>query len=212
MKVNRFSSQGQLQDEVQLDGLPVFEADKGIAALKTAVIAFQANLRQGNACTKTRGEVSGTGKKPWRQKGTGRARHGSLRSPIWAGGGVVSGPRGMTDFSQKVNRRVKALAFARALFERAKDGSIGLIDAFELEAPKTRLMSDLLNRVFPDAKDVLVVDSLFTDNTILAARNLPYVYLMDAASLNAWDLVRANKILLTKEALQVVVGRLNKKD
>lgn len=212
MKVSNFSSDGQLQGDCLLEGFPVFEADKGVAALKSVVLAFQANVRQGNACTKTRGEVSGTGKKPWRQKGTGMARHGSRRSPIWPGGGVVSGPRGMTNFSQKINRRVKALALARALFERVQDNSLIVIESFALEAPKTRHMHQLLEKICPEAKNVLLVDANFSDETILATRNLPYAYLMDALSLNAWDLVRADKILITKASLDLLLGRLIKKD
>lgn len=212
MKVSKFSSDGQPQGEYAFEGFPVFEDDKGVPALKSVVLAFQANIRQGNACTKTRGEVSGTGKKPWRQKGTGMARHGSRRSPIWPGGGVVSGPRGMTNFTQKINRRVKALALARAFFERVQDRSVILVEKFQLPAPKTSAMVSFLEKVCPDAKTILLVDTIFVDDIILAARNLAYVYLMDALSLNAWDLLHADRIIITRQSCDAILSRLTKKD
>ncbi len=110
--------------------LPTFEGDKGLQAVKEVVVAINANNRQGTHSTKTRGEVRGGGKKPWRQKGTGRARAGSIRSPLWVGGGVVFGPK-PRDYSKKINAKVKALAFSRALFDRASAGEIAVIEAFE---------------------------------------------------------------------------------
>jgi large subunit ribosomal protein L4 len=208
MELTYFASDGQSSRQQSFDGIPVFEGDKGIPALKSTVLSYQANARQGNAYTKTRGEVSGTGRKPWRQKGTGMARHGSRRSPIWPGGGVVSGPRGR-DYSQKINRRVKLLALGRALFERVNEKSLSLVESFKMEQPKTRLMHAFIEKVCPQASSVLLVDDHFDDNVILAARNIPHICLLDAASVNAWDVIRFDQILFTERGLSSVLSRLN---
>lgn len=208
MELTYFSTDGQSSRQQAFDGIPVFEGNKGIPALKSTILAYQANARQGNAYTKTRGEVSGTGRKPWRQKGTGMARHGSRRSPIWPGGGVVSGPRGK-DYSQKINRRVRLLALGRALFERVNEKSLSLIEAFNLEQPKTRFMHAFIEKVCPQATSVLLVDDSFDDNVILAARNIPHICLLDASSINAWDVLRFDQILITERGLTSVLARLN---
>ena len=126
MKLTVFSSDGTTSSEQEFAGLPVFEGDKGLQAVKEVIVAINANNRQGTHSTKTRGEVRGGGKKPWRQKGTGRARAGSIRSPLWVGGGVVFGPK-PRDYSKKINAKVKALAFSRALFDRATAGDLDVI-------------------------------------------------------------------------------------
>ena len=112
MKLTVFNSDGTTSSEKDFAGLPVFEGDKGLQAVKEVIVAINANNRQGTHSTKTRGEVRGGGKKPWRQKGTGRARAGSIRSPLWGGGGVVFGPK-PRDYSKKINGKVKTLAFSR---------------------------------------------------------------------------------------------------
>ena len=127
MKLKVFSADGTTSSEKDFT-LPTFEGDKGLQAVKEVIVAINANNRQGTHSTKTRGEVRGGGKKPWRQKGTGRARAGSIRSPLWSGGGVVFGPK-PRDYSKKINAKVKALAFSRALFDRASAGDIAVIDA-----------------------------------------------------------------------------------
>ncbi len=208
MELTYFSFADQSSRKQSFSGIPAFEGDKGIAALKTTILAYQANARQGNAYTKTRGEVSGTGRKPWRQKGTGMARHGSRRSPIWPGGGVVSGPRGR-DFTQKVNRRVKLLALARSLFERVGESAISLVDTFSLVEPKTRLMHAFIDKVCPSSGSVLLVDDHFEENTILAARNIGHICLLDASSVNAWDILRFDHILFTERGLTSLLSRLN---
>src|SRR5476651_2406418 len=129
MKLTVFSSDGTTSSEQEFAGLPMFEGDKGLQAVKEVIVAINANKRQGTRSTKTRGEVRGGGKKPWNQKGSGRARAGSNRSPLWGGGGVVFGPK-PRDFSKKINGKVKALAFSRALFDRALAGDVSVIEAF----------------------------------------------------------------------------------
>ncbi len=205
MKIKVYTADGAKSTEKEFDKLPVFEGDKGVQALKETIVAYQANARQGNAHTKNFGEVQGTGKKPWRQKGTGMARHGSKRSPIWRGGAVVFGPR-TRDWSKKINKRVRALAFTRALFERARDGELALIETLAPAQPKTKAFNEVLRRIKPEGK-ILIVDETFTDETILAGRNIARLHFTEAASLNAWDLVQFDCILISEKGFEKVLAR-----
>src|SRR5450432_3906347 len=143
MKLTVFTSDASKSSEKEFK-LPTFEGDRGLQAVKEVVVAHRANARQGTRSTKTRGEVRGGGKKPWAQKGTGRARAGSNRSPLWVGGGVVFGPK-PRDYSKKINGKVKALAFSRALFDRASAGEIAVIDSFAAAPAKTKVMNKVVN-------------------------------------------------------------------
>src|SRR5882757_5593961 len=131
MKLKIFTSDATKSSEKEFN-LPVFEGTKGLQAVKEVIVAINANARLGTHSTKTRGEVRGGGKKPWRQKGTGRARAGSIRSPLWVGGGVVFGPK-PRDYTKKINSKVKNLAFSRALFDRVTAGDIAAIEAFQAD-------------------------------------------------------------------------------
>lgn len=142
MKLKVYSSDASKTSEQEFN-VPTFEGDKGVQAVKEVVVAHRANARQGTRSTKTRGEVRGGGKKPWNQKGSGRARAGSNRSPLWSGGGVVFGPK-PRDFSKKINNKVKALAFARALFDRASAGEVEVIEAFSPAQPKTKILNKVV--------------------------------------------------------------------
>lgn len=206
-KFKFYNSDATTVNEIEVKEFPSFEGNKGNRALKDCIIAMEANMRQGNACAKMRGEVSGTGKKPWRQKGTGMARHGSKRSPIWVGGGVAHGPR-PRDYSQKVNKKVKRLGLSRALFDCGKEGSLVLIESFNVPEAKTKHFYDIINRVNPKGS-ILVVDEFFKDDVLLSARNLQRVYIIDAHSLNAWDLVRHQTILISKSAFEFLLKRIN---
>lgn len=207
MKLVIYSEDGQSVEEQEFAQIPVFEGDKGLRALKDNIVAIQAGLRQGNACTKTRGEVSGTGKKPWRQKGTGMARHGSKRSPIWSGGGVAHGPR-PRNYKQKMNRKLKRLGLARALFDSATAGDLALINQFTALGGKTKAFNARISKIH-EKGSILLVDEYFQDEVLLAARNIPRVYMVDADSLNAWDLVRHQKVLLTEKGLERLLRRIN---
>ena len=206
MNLTVFTSDGTSSREQDYN-LPVFEGDKGLQALKEVIVAINANNRQGTRSTKTRGEVSGGGKKPWRQKGTGRARAGSTRSPIWVGGGVVHGPK-PRDFSKKINSKVKALAFSRALFDRAIAGEVAVIEEFKIATPKTKAADEILSRIAPKGK-LLLVDALFADSTVLAARNLERVSFQEAAKLNSHDLAQYAKIIVSAQALEAILARVN---
>src|SRR5277367_6090411 len=160
MKFTVFSPDGTSSREQEFSGLPTFEGDKGLQAVKEVIVATHANNRLGTHSTKTRAEVSGGGRKPWRQKGTGRARAGSNRSPLWSGGGVVFGPK-PRDYSKKINAKVKALAFSRALFDRVSAGELAVIESFIAAPVKTKVMNKVVTLIEPKGK-VLLVDAPFT--------------------------------------------------
>src|SRR5438093_10173480 len=143
MKLTIKDTKGNNQGELEVK-FPLIEDGKGTQAVHDTVVAYQAAQRMGTACTKTVGEVAGTNKKPWRQKGTGRARAGSFQSPLWRGGGVVFGPK-PRDFSKKVSRRTKQLAMRKALSERLHAGDVLVVDEFKLESPKTKEFVALLS-------------------------------------------------------------------
>lgn len=206
MKLKIFTTDATNSSEQDFN-LPVFEGDKGLQAVKEVVVAHRANARLGTHSTKTRGEVRGGGKKPWAQKGTGRARAGSTRSPIWSGGGVVFGPK-PRDYSKKINNKVKALAFNRALFDRASAGDISVIETFAPKQAKTKLFNEILGRIAPKGK-VLVVDAPFTVEANRAARNIKRVTLQDASKLNTLDLVTYSWIVVSSKALEQIIARAN---
>jgi len=182
----------------------VEEASKGRQALHNAVVAYRANRRSGTACTKTRGEVAGSGKKLWKQKGTGRARMGSRRSPIWVGGGVVFGPR-PRDYSKAIPKKLKRLALRRALTERVKDGDVLTTTTFSVADGKTKTFVHALKGL-TEATKVLVLGK-FDDLTFRSARNVPTVLLFSATDVNSEQLLNFDKIVVTSEALETLAER-----
>lgn len=206
MKLKVYSSDASQTSEKDFN-VPTFEGNKGVQAVKEVVVAHRANARQGTRSTKTRGEVRGGGKKPWNQKGSGRARAGSNRSPLWSGGGVVFGPK-PRDFSKKINGKVKALAFARALFDRASAGEVDVIETFSPAQPKTKLLNKVVRTIAPKGS-VLLVDAPFTAEASRAARNLDRVSTTEAAKLNTLDLVQYSKIVVSTKAIEAIIARAN---
>ena len=207
MKLTVFSSDGKTSSEKDFANIPTFEGDKGLQAVKEVIVAINANNRQGTHSTKTRGEVRGGGKKPWRQKGTGRARAGSIRSPLWVGGGVVFGPK-PRDYSKKINAKVKQLAFSRALFDRATAGELAVIEAFDTKVTKTKAVNEVVSRIAPKGK-VLLVDAPFAAETARASRNIERVSLQEASKLNTLDLAQYAKIIVSTKALDAILARVN---
>jgi large subunit ribosomal protein L4 len=207
MKLTVFSSDGKTSSEKDFASIPTFEGDKGLQAVKEVIVAINANNRQGTHSTKTRGEVRGGGKKPWRQKGTGRARAGSIRSPLWVGGGVVFGPK-PRDYSKKINNKVKQLAFSRALFDRATAGEIAVIEAFDAKVKKTKAINEVVGRIAPKGR-VLLVDAPFASETTRASRNIERVSLQEASKLNTLDLAQYAKIIVSSKALDAIIARVN---
>ena len=189
-------------------GFDMVEGDKGNQAVHDTVVAYMAAQRMGTAKTKDRGEVSGTGKKPWRQKGTGRARTGSRRTNIFTGGGVVHGPR-PRDYSKKVNTKTRRLALRKAMSERIKDGEVIVVDNLNLDTHKTAALSAQLKGLVPEeALTLLIVTGEANENLQLAARNLPDVELTEAASLNTYQALRSDAILISQGAMDELAGRL----
>ena len=190
-------------------GFNVIEDEKGEQAVHDTVVAYMAAQRSGTAKTKDRGEVSGTGKKPWRQKGTGRARTGSLRTNIFSGGGVVHGPV-PRDFSKKVNSKTRTLALRKALSERLKDGEVTVVADLNLETKKTKALCAQLDAIDTEAKTLLIVDADASknDNLRLASQNIPLVELAEASSLNTYQVLRSDRIIITQAGLDTVTGRL----
>lgn len=207
MKLKIYNGDFSSCSEGDVDGLDALVGDKGVVALKQYLVAIGANLRQGNACSKDRGDVSGSGKKPYRQKGTGMARHGSKRSPIWAGGGVVFGPK-PRDYSQKINRQVKRLALLRALSDKASEGGLFVVDRLAVSEPKTKAFNAKLKSAFAGGS-ILFVDENFDENFILASRNIGRVFMVDSNSLNAFDIVRCKNVVISGNAMGAIAVRLS---
>jgi len=207
MKLKVYSSDGSSSQEAEFSQIESFEGKRGLQAVKEVIVAYQANARQGTASTKTRAEVSGGGRKPWRQKGTGNARAGSITSPLWSGGGVAFGPK-PRDYSKKINKKVKSLALRRIFFDRASKGDIEVIEDFDIKEPKTAVASRIIRGIAPKGR-VLLVEERFTDNAILASRNLRDVDLAEAASLNTLALAGYSKIIFTRKAIDSLAQRLN---
>ena len=179
---------------------------RGAQAVHDAVVAYLANQRLGTAKTKKRGEVSGGGIKPFKQKGTGRARAGSIRSPIWRGGGVVFGPQ-PRDYSQKLNKRVARLAFARALSEKLTAGAVIVVDQWELAVPKTKLLAAALKKMNV-TRGALLVTADVSRNLALAARNLSGVAVAAASRVNTYQVLRYPHLVVSQAALTQLQQRI----
>ena len=187
------------------------ERAKGEQAVKDSVVAYMAGLRAGTASTKTRGKVSGGSAKPWRQKGTGRARSGSSRSPVWRGGGIAFGPQ-PRNYDKKVNRKIEKLALRRAFTDRLDAGEIIIVDKIaevcdENKEPKTKKMIAFLNAVAA-TESVLLLDADVEPEVALAIRNLPEALVLEAANVNTYLMLSFEKIVLTKAGLEALGKRL----
>lgn len=172
------------------------------AVLYDAITLARNSQRQGTAKTKTRSEVSGGGRKPWRQKGTGHARQGSTRSPQWVGGGIVFGPQPRTYF-KKMNRKERRLALKSALSYKVQDKELIVLDNLNIETSKTKDMIKVLEAIKAE-KNILIVVEELTDNVILATRNIPNVVLLGTTEINTLDIVAADNLVITKEAVKQI--------
>ncbi len=190
----------------------LFDAPWRPVLVQQVLLAQAANARRPWAHAKGRGEVSGGGKKPWRQKGTGRARHGSTRSPLWRHGGKAHGPNKERDYSQKVNKKMKQAALASVLSKKLKDGNLKVVEAFAFEAPKTKLVSVALRKITnlaPKSKkfDVLIVRTPENVTITRAARNLVKTKVLSANSLNIQDLVGYKHVFIEKGVVAEIANR-----
>jgi len=188
-------------------GIAVIEDEqRGRQAVHDVVVAMHANRRAGSANTKTRGEVSATGKKPFRQKGTGRARQGGNAPPLHRGGGVAFGPR-PRDYSKKVNRATRRLAFAKALSERIAEGDVATIGSLEISDGKTKSFVAEISSLTGDARRTLVIGQSFTEETKRAARNVSSVLLITPSEVNTEQLLHYTKIVVVEDALETLAAR-----
>lgn len=179
----------------------LFGIEPNSHAVWEAVVNFQANQRQGNAKVQTRGEVSRSNSKPWKQKGTGRARAGTWRSPIWVGGGRIHGPQ-PRDHSYRLPKKVRRLALKSALTDRANEGRVAVIDSMDVAEIKTRTIRDLLKKMEMHEDKVLMLTDELTENLALSVRNIPNVLALSAREVNTYTVVSADRIVVTKKALE----------
>lgn len=209
MKLPVINISGAAQGEVEFDDALLIKDGKGSQAVHDAVTAYMANQRLGTSKVKQLSEVRGSGKKPWKQKGTGRARAGSFASPLWRGGGVVFGPH-LRDYSIKVSKKTKTLAFRKALSERLAAGDVIVLDELKLSSHKTKEFVGIVSKLAVEGQTTLIVADQVDDNLKLAARNVPDVQLEQADSLNVYELLEFDKIVVTKAALAKIQARSGK--
>lgn len=206
-KLDILNCQGAVVGEYVLPD-EVIELEKGDQAVHDSVVAFMAGQRANTACTKTRGEVRGGGAKPFRQKGLGRARAGSNRSPGWVGGGTIFGPTPERNYTKKVNKKVAKLALRRAFSERIVEGSVTVVDKFDLPDHKTRSAVAILKALNIDDTLLFAVPD-YEECVVCATGNLPDVALRKTSSVNVYELLRFGRLLFTKDALDAFVARLS---
>jgi large subunit ribosomal protein L4 len=199
LRAKYFNAAGEPGESFELPE-DVFDGVVHEAALHQVIKAYLANQRQGNAATKTRSEVAGGKHKPWRQKGTGRARQGSIRAPHWRGGGVAFGPTPRS-YHQAVPKKVKALARRSAFNTRALADEVAVIERFELEAPKTRLVAQLLERTGLAKRKVLLLTDGTNEALYRSARNLPEVRVLPFRQASAYDVMNAKQLVIEAAAL-----------
>lgn len=197
-KVALYNVNGDQLGEVELNG-DVFGVPVNNFVLHDVVVKHLAGRRRGTSDTKMRGEVSGGGRKPWRQKGTGRARHGSIRSPLWRGGGIIFGPH-PRDYSYTIPKKVRRLAIKSALSSKVEGGKVLVLDELKLERPKTREISAILDNL-KVTEGVLLVTALKDENVFKSARNIPGVKSVTVKGLNVYDLLAFDTLIITRDAL-----------
>ncbi|MDD4692719.1 MAG: 50S ribosomal protein L4 [Eubacterium aggregans] len=199
-KMDIIDIKGNVVGDVELSER-VFGIEPNEPVVHQVVVAQLANKRQGTKSAKTRAEVRGGGRKPWRQKGTGRARAGTSRSPLWSGGGVIFAPKSR-DYSQKVNKKVRNLAMRSVFSAKVQENELRIVDAFALEAPKTKEMAAVLEAI--NAPKALVVTAEMDEAVIRSANNIPKVATATVAELNVYDMLKYDILVLTKDALDKI--------
>ncbi len=205
MIVDVHDTKGAVVDATELDD-SVWGIEPNIQVMHQALLRQLANARLGTRDTKTRAEVRGGGRKPWRQKGTGRARQGSIRSPQWIGGGVVWGPH-QRSFEQAMPRKMRRLAVRSALSAKVRDDQLTVIDGLTAVEPRTKAMKVVLESL-PESRSVLIVTDGIVEPIRLASGNLSNVWVVDARYLNVRDVLKFDRLLLTREAIPVVEAHL----
>jgi len=209
LKIDILNIKGEKIGTVELDS-KVFDGKVNKDLLYQVITAYLANKRKGTHSTKTTGEVSGGGKKPWRQKGTGRARAGSNRSSIWRGGGIVFGPK-PRDYSVNIPKKMKRLALKSSLNAKLQDDELVLLEEMETEEPKTRIFAGILKNMGLEKTKSLFVLNGITENVKLSSRNIPNVFITNSKDVTAYDVLNCKKVIITKSGLDEVVERVKKK-
>lgn len=199
-KVDVLNKKGEVTGSLELNDA-IFGIDPDVNAMHLVVRQLLANRRQGTSKTKGRSEVRGGGRKPWRQKGTGRARQGSIRSAQWVGGGVIFGPV-PRDYSFSVNKKVKRLALKSAFSSKVADGNLIVIDDLNLEEIKTKKMAEILKNL--KVERAFVVDSEYNKNLILSARNIVDVKTATVGDVNVFDILKYDTLLMTRQAVEKI--------
>lgn len=202
-----FDDHASVKEKISFDE-EIFGTKVKTRLLREVVIAYEAAQRLGIASAKTRGERAGSGKKPWKQKGTGRARVGSIRSPLWRGGGVIFGPK-PRDFTKKVNKKARREALRCALLSKFRDGEVFVLDGLKLDAPKTKIVADLVNAIEIPRNCLLVTKNL-DENMYKSGRNVEKFDVMPLGDLNAYDILRSKSILFLRDALDELKERVKK--
>ena len=205
--IKQYTSAGAAAADLTVDEATLV-LDKGQQALKDAVTAIRNAMRAGTACTKGKGEVAGSNKKPWKQKGTGNARAGFRQSPVWRGGGVAHGPK-PRDYEQKLNKKVWALAFKRALSDKIVAGDVIVVNEFAFEAPKTKLMAALLKDLGVD-RSAVIVQKEVDDTVLLVTSNLPRIDYSTAQALDVYTLMVSRKIVCDQAGFDALMARMAK--
>jgi large subunit ribosomal protein L4 len=205
-----FTALGTPREEVRLP-TEVFDGVVNMPVMHRVVTAYRANQREGNAATKTRGFVVGGNQKPWRQKGTGRARAGSIRSPLWPGGGTVFGPHPRS-YEQQVPRKMRALARKSAFNARARENSVYVIDRFAYDAPKTRVLAGLLQRMGVDGQKVLILTDGAKPNVYLSGRNLQRVEVLPYSDVSTYHLLWSDVVLIEATAIGQTLAPVAEKE
>ena len=195
-----YNTDGKEVEKIDLSD-NIFGVEINETLVHKAVVTYLANNRQGTQSALTRSEVSGGGKKPWRQKGTGHARQGSTRSPQWTGGGVVFAPK-PRDYSRKMNKRERQIALFSALTSKVQDEKMIVVDQLSMDAPKTAAFAEILKNL--KAESALVVTKDKNDNVVLSARNIPDVATTISTSINVYDILKYDSLIITKEAAQAI--------
>lgn len=210
MKVKVLNTKAEVVEEITLSD-DVFGIEPNEPLLAQYIRVFSINQRQGTSSTKTRAEVSGGGKKPWKQKGTGRARHGSIRSPIWVGGGIAHGPRPYKP-SLKMSKKMRILAFKSALSYKFKDKRVTVLDEVKFEKPSTKNLAEILKKLKIEGNTLLVWFKK-DENLVKSASNISVLNTKSVASLNGYDLLRSQNIIFMKDAvLDIEKKYLDKKE
>ena len=202
MKIPVYNKKGKTENKVDLPD-EIFGLNINSDLIYQVVTSQQSNRRQNSAHTKDRSEKRGGGKKPWRQKGTGRARHGSIRSPIWRGGGVTFGPRNERNYKKKINKKERRKALFMGLSGKASSDLVIVLEDLSVDKPKTKELSFLSDLPCDDGSILIAADKA-DENLLLAARNLPDVSVMEARNLNALDLLSFKYLVLPEESLKVI--------